>query len=93
MAKLATATRLIARVCVAANATSTGCGPKASRTGPTPKTPSGCARPKSITFTVITLGRSAAGTRSVMSEWIDGLTRPFARPERPSAAAASHGSG
>ena len=28
-----------------------------------------------------------------MSEWIDGLTRPFARPERPSAAAASHAVG
>ena len=50
----------------AAKVTRTGCGPNASSTGPTPKTPSGWARPKIITLTVITLGRSCGGTRSVM---------------------------
>ena len=35
---------------------------------------------------VITVGRSAGGTRSVISVWMLGLTRPFARPEAASAA-------
>ena len=57
--------------------------PNASSTGPTPKTPSGCASPKTIICTVRTLGRSGGGTRSVISEWIGGLTIPFATPGEP----------
>ena len=81
-----TATSVIATVCTAAKVTSTGCGPNASSTGPTPKTPSGCARPKIITFTVITLGRSCGGTRSVMQRVDRRVDEPVREPreaERP----------